>query len=79
MLPALIDSGVLPLKEDYQENEPVWKMIVTLYRDQDKTIMGLTGKLAPMMIEVLGEPEEQLTDKTRVEVQELVDHLRSMG
>lgn len=79
VLPALVDSGVLPLKEDYQENEPVWKMIVTLYRDQDETIMGLTSKLAPIIIKVLGEPEDQLTDETRLEVQGLVDHLRSMG
>lgn len=79
VLLALVDSGVLPLKEDYQENEPVWKMIVTLYRDQDETIMGLTNKLAPMMMQVLGEPADQLTDETRAEVQGLVDHLRSMG
>jgi hypothetical protein len=30
VLPALVQSGVLPLKEDYEENEPVWKMIVQL-------------------------------------------------
>ena len=30
VLPALISSEVLPLKEDYQENEPVWKMIVLM-------------------------------------------------
>ena len=30
VLPALVASGVLPLKEDYEENEPVWKMIVEM-------------------------------------------------
>lgn len=30
VLPALLTSGVLPLKEDYEENEPVWKMVVQL-------------------------------------------------
>ena len=30
VLPALVSSGVLPLKEDYEENEPVWKMIVQM-------------------------------------------------
>jgi importin-4 len=30
VLPALVQSGVLPLKEDYEENEPVWSMIVQL-------------------------------------------------
>jgi hypothetical protein len=76
VLPALVDSGVLPLKEDYQENEPVWKMIVQLYRDQDETIMGLTPKLAPIMMGVLGEPEDQLTDEVREQVQALVEHLK---
>ena len=78
VLPALVNSAVLPLKEDYQENGPVWKMIVALYQDQDETVMGLTSKLAPMMMSVLGEPEDQLTDETRSEVQGLVDHLKSM-
>jgi hypothetical protein len=30
VLPALVSSGVLPLKEDYEENEPVWRMIVQM-------------------------------------------------
>ncbi|KIX93385.1 uncharacterized protein Z520_10804 [Fonsecaea multimorphosa CBS 102226] len=78
VLPALVDSGILPLKEDYQENEPVWTMIVRLYRDQDPTIQQLTPKLAPMMMSVLGEPEEQLSDEVREQVQALVEHLKSM-
>ena len=76
VLPALVDSGVLPLKEDYQENEPVWKMILALYRDQDETVMSLTPKLAPIMMSVLSEPEDQLTDEIREQVQGLVAHLR---
>jgi len=78
VLPALVDGGVLPLKEDYQENEPVWKMIVQLYRDQDATVQQLTPKLAPIMITVLGEPEEQLTDEVREQVSALVEHLKSV-
>jgi hypothetical protein len=78
VLPALVDSGILPLKEDYQENEPLWTMIVQLYRDQDQTIQSLTPKLAPIMISVLGEPAEQLTDEVREQVQALVEHLKSM-
>src|SRR5271170_5461193 len=75
VLPALLDTGVLPLKEDYQENEPVWKMIISLYQAQDATVMGLTGRLAPIMMSVLGEPEDQLTEEMRGEVQALVEHL----
>lgn len=76
VLPALVNSGVMPLKQDYQENEPVWKMIVGLYRQQDPTVQGLTSKLAPMMVSVL-EDDDQLTDEVKKEVQGLVDHLRS--
>lgn len=45
---------------------------------EDKTIQELTPQLAPIMMSALGEPEEQLTDETRAELQQLVDHLRSM-
>lgn len=78
VLPALVDSGILPLQDDYQENEPVWTMIVKLYRDQDSTVQSLTSKLAPIMLSVLGEPEDQLTDDVREQVQALVEHLKSM-
>ena len=77
VLPALVNSGVLPLKEDYQENEPVWTMIISLYRDNDPTVQGLTEQLAPMMMSVLGEPEDQLTDEVREQLQSLVEHLKS--
>ncbi|EXJ64123.1 hypothetical protein A1O7_00459 [Cladophialophora yegresii CBS 114405] len=78
VLPALVNSGILPLTEDYQENEPLWTMIVQLYRDRDQTIQSLTPKLAPIMMSVLGAPEEQLTDEVREQVQALVEHLRGM-
>ncbi|KAK5946323.1 hypothetical protein PMZ80_000465 [Knufia obscura] len=76
VLPALVN--ILPLKDDYQENEPVWRMIITLYREQDSHITGMTQKLAPIMMSVLGEPEEQLTDEVRIELNQLVDHLKNM-
>ena len=76
VLPALVN--ILPLKDDYQENEPVWKMIITLYHEQERHVQGLTQKLAPIMMSVLGEPEEQLTDEVRVELNQLVDHLKKM-
>lgn len=77
VLPALVN--ILPLKDDYQENEPVWKMIITLYHEHDTTVQGLTPKLAPIMLSVLGEPSEQLTDEVRLELNQLVDHLRNRG
>jgi hypothetical protein len=51
---------------------------VHLYREQDQTIMQLTPKLAPIMMSVLGEPEDQLTDEVREQVQALVEHLKSL-
>ena len=76
VLPSLVN--ILPLKDDYQENEPVWKMVINLYREQDSHIVGMTQKLAPIMLSVLGEPEEQLTDEVRIELNQLVDHLKNM-
>lgn len=75
VLPALVN--ILPLKDDYQENEPVWKMIISLYRERDSHVEALTQRLAPIMMSVRGEPEEQLTDEVRLELNQLVDHLRS--
>ena len=76
VLPALVNSGVLPLKEDFQENEPVWTMVIQLYRDQDKTVQQLTPQLAPMMMSVLGDPDDQLTDEVREQLEQLVAHLK---
>lgn len=77
VLPVLVTT-ILPLKDDYQENEPVWRMIIQLYREQDSTVLGLTRSLAPIMMSVLGEPEEQLTDEVRAELTQLVEHLKSV-
>ncbi|KAL8650442.1 MAG: hypothetical protein Q9210_003821 [Variospora velana] len=70
VVPALV--GVLPLKEDYQENEPVWSCVVHLYSAGEPTILGLTPQLLPILEQVLGEPEEQLNEKTREQVLEMV-------
>lgn len=75
ILPALVD--LLPLKEDYEENIAVWPMIVRLYREGNDTIQELTPKIVPALEEVLGEPEDQLNDKTRSEVHQLVQYLHS--
>lgn len=76
ILPQLVESGILPLKEDYEENEPVWKMIVQMYKWEDPTVVGLTPKLVPAIKAVLGEPEDQLNDETREQVQQLAMFLQ---
>ena len=74
VLPRLV--GLLPLEEDYQENEPVFDMIVSLYQAHNPIIQRLTKQLMPVFEKVLGPPEEQLTDETRNKVQQLVQFLQ---
>ena len=74
VLPRLVET--LPLKEDYDENEPVFEMIVALYQQQNKVVQGLTGKLMPVFETVLGPPEEQLSEEVRGKVGQLVEYLR---
>ncbi|KAK5136757.1 hypothetical protein LTR08_002053 [Meristemomyces frigidus] len=74
VLPRLVE--LLPLKEDFRENEPVFDMIVSLYQAQNPVVQGLTGKLMPVFEKVIGEPEEQLSDETKGKVQQLIQFLR---
>ena len=76
ILQEFVGGDILPLKEDYEENEPVWKMIVQMYKWEDHTIIGLTPQLIPAIKAVLGEPEEQLNDETREQVQQLASFLQ---
>lgn len=73
VLPVLVD--ILPLKEDYEENKPIYECIVGLYQHGDATVQGLTGKLVPVFAQVLGEPKEQLEDETREKLVETVKYL----
>ncbi|KAL8704513.1 MAG: hypothetical protein Q9201_002322 [Fulgogasparrea decipioides] len=75
VVPALV--GVLPLKEDWEENEPVWETIVHLYSAGEPTILGLTPQLLPILEQVLGPPEEQLNEKARQQVVEMVKFVHS--
>jgi len=73
VLPRLVE--ILPLKEDYDENEPVYDMLVTLYQQQNQVAQGLTQSLLPVFEKVLGEPQEQLSDEMRAKVQELAQYV----
>ena len=74
VLPRLVE--ILPLKEDYDENEPVYDMLVALYQQQNGVVQGLTGQLMPVFEKVLGPPDEQLSEEMRGKVQEMVEYLR---
>ncbi|TGO18184.1 hypothetical protein BPAE_0392g00010 [Botrytis paeoniae] len=70
ILPVM--AGLLPLKEDYEENEPIFEMIAGLYSQSNQTILQLTPKLIPVFAAVLGEPVEQLEIETREKVKGVV-------
>ncbi|KAI1131117.1 importin beta-4 [Nemania abortiva] len=70
VLPALVD--LLPLKEDYEENKPVYQCLHKLYAAGNPTVQELTPRLIPVFQQVLSPPEDQLEDETRQLVLELV-------
>ncbi|CCU75291.1 Karyopherin-like protein [Blumeria hordei DH14] len=70
MLPMLVD--VLPLKEDYEENGPIFECITGLYQQSHPTILSLTSKLIPIFNAVLDEPKTQIETNIREKIVETV-------
>ncbi|KAI0849195.1 ARM repeat-containing protein [Daldinia vernicosa] len=70
VLPVLVD--LLPLKEDYEENKPVYQCLHKLYVLSNPTVQELTPKLLNVFQQVLGPPEGQLEPETREVVQDMV-------
>ena len=68
--------SVLPLKEDYEENKPVWELLVAMYREGEaqSVLQPLTEKVTEAAKSAL-EDDEQLKEETRVEVLQLVKAL----
>lgn len=73
VLPRLV--LLLPLREDYEENTPIFGMIVKLYQRNDPTVQQLTPTLMPIFEQALSS-EDQLEDETRAQLTELVQYLR---
>ncbi|KAK2589877.1 hypothetical protein QQS21_012441 [Conoideocrella luteorostrata] len=73
-LPSVI--RILPLTEDYEENEPIFQCIYKMYDQSNPTVQQLTPQLVGIFEKVLGEPEEQLEQDTRQMVQRMVQALR---
>ncbi|ROT36421.1 karyopherin Kap123 [Sodiomyces alkalinus F11] len=73
VLPAVLD--VLPLSEDFEENEPIYRCIFKLYDQQNPAVQALTPRVLPILHKVLSPPEEQLEPETRALVQKLVQGL----
>ena len=73
VLPALV--ALLPLKEDYEENIPVFQMLYKLFDSERGRSLTQELQLGPKLQEVfaavLGDPEDQLTDVTCELVQKM--------
>ncbi|KFY28297.1 hypothetical protein V493_02999 [Pseudogymnoascus sp. VKM F-4281 (FW-2241)] len=73
VLPVL--AGLLPLKEDYEENAPIYTCIVNMYQAGNSVVQGLTPQLVPVFAAVLGEPKEQLDEETRAKLVDTVKYI----
>ncbi|CAK7220315.1 hypothetical protein SCUCBS95973_004117 [Sporothrix curviconia] len=62
-LPVVVER--LPLKEDFEENQPIYSCIYHLYEHNEPTVQQLTPQLLNIFAKVLSPPEEQLDDETR--------------
>ncbi|KAI1437088.1 importin beta-4 [Xylaria sp. CBS 124048] len=71
VLPVLV--GLLPLKEDYEENKPVYQCLHKLYSMGNPVIQELTPRLRPIFAEVLQGSSEELDDETRQAVQQMAE------
>ncbi|EHK99024.1 putative importin subunit beta-4 [Glarea lozoyensis 74030] len=75
ILPVLVE--LLPLKEDYEENKPIYECITGLYEHQNPSIMALTPQLIPVFAAVVGEPAEQLEPDTRSRIVAVVKFIHA--
>ncbi|WEW58682.1 hypothetical protein PRK78_004150 [Emydomyces testavorans] len=75
VIPAMLD--VLPLETDYDENEPLYRMICQLYKWNDPVIQSHTARLIPIFQAVLSDTPS-LEDERRAELIELVSWLNKM-
>ncbi|KAK5996582.1 putative importin subunit beta-4 [Cladobotryum mycophilum] len=62
-LPAIV--ATLPLQEEYEENEPIYRAIYNLYGQSNETVQQLTPQLIGIFEKVLGAPEDQVEPETR--------------
>ncbi|KAL8785414.1 MAG: hypothetical protein Q9195_008649 [Heterodermia aff. obscurata] len=83
VIPVLVD--LLPLKEDWEENEAVWACLVGLCAfspspfplppansTNNPPLVALTPQLLPILESVLAPPEEQIKESTREKLGQMV-------
>ncbi|KAK9452037.1 armadillo-type protein [Limtongia smithiae] len=66
VLPPLVYS--LPLKDAFEENDPIYRLIVQLYKNQDPTVQGLTERILQALETVFG---NESTDNKQFESDEI--------
>ncbi|CAG8438463.1 984_t:CDS:10 [Funneliformis caledonium] len=74
VLDVIMDT--LPLKQDYEENEPVFKCIFYLFRANNSFVLNHIPDFLKIFAQVLSPPEDQLKDHTR---QELIDLIKALN
>ncbi|KOS22084.1 putative importin subunit beta-4 [Escovopsis weberi] len=72
-LPSIV--ATLPLQEEFEENEPIYRAIFTLYDQSNGTVQQLTPQLIGIFEKVLGPPEGQVEPETRQLLCQLVQML----
>jgi hypothetical protein len=72
VLPVLLSA--LPLKADYQENEPVYKCIMGLARAQDPTILANLGTIKSLMASVLQDANDVVKEDTRADMTQFLSN-----
>ncbi|KAI9106207.1 ARM repeat-containing protein [Phlyctochytrium arcticum] len=75
VLPVVMQH--LPLKKDFQENEPVFRCIVYLLQNNNPYLLSNMPGLLNVFVQVLGPPETQLTESTRASIIGLLQSLKS--
>ncbi|KAI8917699.1 armadillo-type protein [Powellomyces hirtus] len=75
VLPVVLEN--LPLKRDFEENEPVYRCILHLVRSNNPMLLQNMSKLLNIFAQVLSPPEGQLKDATRADILELLRTLKT--
>ncbi len=70
--------SVLPLRNDYLENRPVFQALLFLFKTQHTTIMPFIDQLLPVFAQVLDpNNDEQIEQEVRSELLQLVSALNT--
>src|SRR5690554_4869151 len=74
VLPIFV--GALPLKSDFEENEPVYTFLFGLLQEQNAWLFNNISQLLAIFIQVLSSPDE-LKPHTRQQMVEIIKALNS--